>query len=91
MAKPTIEVVWRKIAALEGETFHTTSGLEFQYRTAENTFFPSRTKYDISKSDFATVLEMAPLEGPGEVNNIVRGPSYIWAVLHDERIRGSDW
>ncbi|WP_158304029.1 hypothetical protein [Caldicellulosiruptor owensensis] len=25
-------------------------------------------------------------DGPGEIGNIVRGPSYIWGILSDKRI-----
>jgi hypothetical protein len=32
-----------------------------------------------------------PLEGPGELAGLVRGQSYIWAILHDTRIRKKDW
>jgi alpha-beta hydrolase superfamily lysophospholipase len=27
-----------------------------------------------------------PLDGPGLINHIARGPAYVWAVLHDPRI-----
>jgi hypothetical protein len=29
---------------------------------------------------------MLPINGPGEIGEIVRGPSYVWAILHDRRI-----
>ncbi len=27
-----------------------------------------------------------PVEGPGRINDLVRGPAYIWAILNDNRI-----
>jgi hypothetical protein len=34
----------------------------------------------------AKAYELAPLSGPGEINKLVRGSSYVYAILHDERI-----
>jgi hypothetical protein len=42
--------------------------------------------YRISKNDFEKVYRMLPINGPGEIGEIVRGPSYVWAILHDRRI-----
>lgn len=89
----TIEKVWARIVAHEGEEFHMKrEGETFTYKIKGNGFFPSRTNYDqISESDFEKALELVPFDGPGVVNRLVRGPSYVWAVLHDPRIRLQDY
>jgi len=83
--------VWKRIKAHQGEKFHTKTGLEFTYNIKENGFFPSRTEYRISQSDVEKAYKLVPFDGPGVVNDIVRGPAYLWAVLHDTRIRKNDW
>ena len=87
--KPNIETLWGRIKALAGQEFETKTGKPFSYEISGNIFLPSRTKYNITKTDFAKTLELIPLDGPGEISNLVRGSAYIWAVLHDRRIRKS--
>lgn len=88
---PPFDEIWNRIVAHAGETFHTKKGLEFTYEIREDKFYPSRTNYVIAKSDFETAYTHVPIDGPGIINSIVRGPSYIWAVLHDQRISGGHW
>ena len=90
MSKPMIEEVWGRIKALEGKKFRTKTGKQFTFEITGNVFQPSRTKYNISKQDFGKALELVPFDGPGKINELVRGPAYIWAVLHDRRIRELD-
>ena len=80
------ERIWRKIKALEGEKFFTKTGLPFTYEIDGIALYPDRTKYRISKKDFEKAYSMVPLDGPGEIIHIVRGPSYVWGILHDKRI-----
>ena len=47
---------------------------------------PSRAEYKILKSEIEKAYHLLPLDGPGEINNIIQGPSYVWAILNDERI-----
>jgi hypothetical protein len=54
-------------------------------------FHPSRTDYGISKAEFGKALALVPFDGPGVISDTVRGPSYVWAVLHDKRVRKHDW
>ena len=88
---PTIETIWLRLKQLEGESFETKTGLPFTFEISGDVFRPSRTKYNISKGDFAKALELVPIEGPGEIRDLVRGSAYIWAVLHDSRIKKADW
>jgi hypothetical protein len=87
----SFNVVWDRIARLAGSQFKTKTGLEFTYIVDIKAFYPSRTKYRISKADFEVAYKFVPCDGPGVLNETVRGSSYIWAVLHDSRIRLSEW
>lgn len=91
MTKPQFSEIWNRIVGLAGEVFHTKRGLEFTYRVSGNVVTTSRTQYQRSRADFETAYGMVPLPGPGEINELVRGPAYIWAVLHDERVARGTW
>lgn len=80
--------VWDRILACEGEEFHTKTGLPFRYRVDGNLVTPDRTKYPIHRSQFARAFELMPLGGPVEINELVRGPAYVFAILMDRRTRG---
>ena len=88
---PNVDAVWARLKALEGEEFRTKTGKPFTFTIEGDVFRPSRTFYNVSKADFAKALELVPFEGHGTVNYLVRGPAYIWAVLHDPRVRNGDW
>jgi hypothetical protein len=81
MMRLTFEEVWRRIAQHEGETFYTKGGLPFTYRVRGSAVCPNRTRQRIPKEDFKKAYERWPVKGPGELNQIVRGPSYVWAIL----------
>lgn len=85
------EKLWKRIEALQGERFETKTGKGFTFEVSGNIFIPSRTEYNISRSDFEKVLDLLPLEGPGDISDLVRGSAYVWAVLHDSRVRKGEW
>jgi hypothetical protein len=91
VTSPSIDAVWARLRAYEGEEFHTTNGLPFTYVISGDVFRPSRTDYDIPRSEFAKALVHVPFDGPGAIGKVVRGPSYVWAVLHDKRISQGQW
>lgn len=78
--------VWDRIIKNEGAILKTKTGLEFAYQVCNEGVITSRTSYKLSKSDFKKAFDMMPLDGPGRINDIVRGPAYIWAILNDKRI-----
>ena len=86
MPEISFNEVWNKIISNEGNIFHTKLGLEFTYRINNDILIPSRTAYNIQKNEIKKAFDLLPLSGPGEINNIVRGPSYVWAILNDKRI-----
>jgi hypothetical protein len=90
-SKPSVDELWIRLKICEGDEFKTKTGKPFTYEISGNVFLPSRTFYDISKADFQKALESVPFDGPGVINRTVRGPAYVWAVLHDKRIRQQDW
>ncbi len=90
-AKCSVDQIWQRLRSLQGETFETKTGKPFTFEISGDIFKPSRTEYNISKADFQKALELVPIDGPGAINSLVRGPAYIWAVLYDVRVRGQDW
>jgi len=85
------EIVWSRIADLQGEQFTTITGLPFTFRIDGDALYPSRTDYRLSRHDFERAYALVPIRGPGTINNEVRGPAYIWAILHDERVSQGAW
>ena len=78
---------WKKILKNEGEQFFTKRNLPFKYKIKNNSVIPNRTNYIIPQKDFEKVFKLRRLEGPGMISNEVRGSAYVWAIMHDERIR----
>jgi len=91
MLKPSFAEIWKRIVACENEEFKTTSNLAFTYEINGNTLFTNRTDYNLSKTDFAKAYDLVPINNPGIITKLVKGPSYIWAILHDERISKKEW
>lgn len=88
---PPFEVIWQRIVALQGEQFVTKAGLPFEYRIEGDALYPSRTEYRLSRNNVEKAYALAPLPGPGAINRTIRGPSYIWAILHDQRVSQGAW
>jgi hypothetical protein len=96
------ESVWRQIRVLAGHTFETKTGLHFTYRFEGSTVRVTRDEHEINQSlnegDFRVAFEVLRENRnsqPGQLNDLahemgysmVRGPSYVWAILNDARIR----
>lgn len=91
MPNTSISAAWARIAAHAGERFATKRGLPFTYVVQRDTLITDRTEYPLTKANFERALKIVPFAGPGRINEDVRGPAYVWAILHDSRIRGKDW
>jgi hypothetical protein len=76
---------------LETEEFRLVGGDLFTYAVASGSVVPNRSDYPIARSEFAKALELVPLRGPGEIRDLVRGPSYVYAILADPRISAGEW
>ena len=83
--------VWARISNLAGKRFTTKTGKPFTYTVTNDALVTDRTDYLLGRRNFETALAHVPCGGPGEINQTVRGPSYVWAILHDARVRRSDW
>ncbi len=84
------EDIWQRIVERAGETFYTITNLEFTYKVIENHVLPYRDGRFVGrrlpKNSFQLVNDSGPYPGPGAINQAVQGPSYVWAILNDERI-----
>lgn len=80
------ETVWSRIKNNAGTNFYTKTGLLFTYRIANDCVVPDRTNYPLAKSNFEKAFAVENLTGPGKINNLVRGPAYVYAILTDSRI-----
>jgi hypothetical protein len=89
--KPPFAEVWQRIVDLEGETFNTIRGLPFEYVIDKDALIPSRTDYRLSRGNFEKAFARVPIAQPREISNDVRGPSYVWAILHDARVSSGRW
>lgn len=85
-----IDKVWERIIQCEGEVFKQIRGKEFSYLVKGSSVFLSATKRSISKKEFAKALKLVPLENTVPLQNF-QAPSYLFAIVMDERIRKSDW
>ena len=90
-SKMSIDELWDGLRRFEGDEFETKTGRRFTYEITGAVLRPSRTDYNLSKAEFEKALALVPFDGPGVINRTVRGPAYMWALLHDKRIRGRDW
>ena len=81
-----IDVIWSKILKHEGEVFTQIKGKKFTYRISGNSIIPSTTNRIISSSQIEKALKLEPLEGTTKIQHL-QGPSYIYAILMDYRIR----
>ena len=91
MPKPPFATVWNRIVTHSGERFSTKTGKAFTFTVDKNYIHTSRTDYPLSRANIESAYKEAPFDGPGIINNTIRGPAYVWAILHDARIRDNDW
>lgn len=91
MPTASFPAVWARIAAHAGQRFSTKTGRPFVYAIERDALVTDLTDYPLAKANFAEALKRVPFDGPGRIAQTVRGPAYVWAILHDARIRGSDW
>ena len=85
-----IDAIWARIKTYKGEKFHQIRGAEFTYEVVGSAVVPDRTNRNIPKSDFEKAIAFLPLENTTTIHNL-QGPSYIYAILMDKRIRKDGW
>jgi hypothetical protein len=77
--------VWQNIVDHAGKDFRQKTGRTFTYTLDGNAVRPSTTNRRLPRSEFEKAYQRAPLSGPGRLQDL-QGPSYLWAILTDERI-----
>ena len=82
--------IWARIHRHAGEEFRQIRGGQFTYVAHDGYVVPSRTNQNLPRTEFEKAYRLVPLEGTTPVQHL-RGPSYLYAILMDRRIRGSDW
>ena len=87
---PGTSVVWSRITAHEGEIFRQIRGGEFSYAVTGDYLQLDRTNQAIPRKHIEEALGLVPLNNTVPVQHL-RAPSYIFAILMDDRVRGTDW
>ena len=85
-----IDNLWERITQCEGQAFYQIRGGEFTYQVKGNVLTLSRTNRSISKNTINEALQFVPLENTVPLQHL-QAPSYLFAILMDERIRRTDW
>jgi hypothetical protein len=91
MASTSFPSVWARITAHAGQRFATKTGRAFTYVIERDALVTDYNDHPLAKANFAEALKQVPFDGPGRIAQTVRGPAYVWAILHDSRIRATDW
>lgn len=86
-----IDVIWDRITVHEGETFRQKQGQEFTFTLKGDAIVPSTTNWIIPKSSFEKALELVPLKNVAIIQRVCQGPSYVYGILMDQRIRNGLW
>ena len=84
------EEVWGRIEHHAGEEFHQIRGKTFRYEIQSGTLIPDTTNRNLAKSQFEKAFSLVPLDSTVPVQHL-QGPSYLYAILMDARIRRDDW
>lgn len=79
-------VVRHRLKHHEGETFQQVRGQTFTYTLKGETLIPSTTGWNLAPSQVRKALERMPVKNVSELGDL-QGPSYLFAVLMDDRIR----
>ena len=82
--------VWGRIEQYAGAEFRQKRGGVFTYEVVGNLIVPDRTDHRFARSQVEEAYHRMPVEGPGRLNDL-RGPSYLFAILMDDRIRQGEW
>ena len=106
MSRPVFSEIWSRIEGhvgsghpsgiecpRQGRHFHQKRGQRFCYTIRGAVLNPCTTDWNIPRSQFEKAFDRTPeggLDGPGQINDL-QGPSYIWAILDDQRIRLGNW
>ena len=82
-----IEQVWRNVKAHEGETFFTKTGKKFTYHMTDRLVVLENTNRNIPIGNFEKAIGIANPSVVAFQKMNLQGPSYIYGIITDERIR----
>jgi hypothetical protein len=82
--------VWSRIESHAGEEFTQIRGGTFRYSIVGSILRPDRTNRGLPRAQFEEALSLVPLPNTTVVHHL-QGPSYVYAILMDPRIRRGDW
>ncbi len=85
----SIKTVWERITDHEGKVFRLVEGKTYTYKIVGTSLIPFEINQNISKSELEKALTLLPLENTTKLQHL-RGPSYIYSILMDQRIRQND-
>ena len=85
-----IDTVWKRIVANEGQIFKQIRGKEFTYNITGHTILLSTTNQNVSRRELEKALEFLPLKSTVVIQHL-RAPSYLYAILMDQRISQNEW
>lgn len=80
-----IDIVWNNLMANEGERFTQIRGGTFKYKVKNKYIVTDRTNVQITKKSIDEALTLRPLTSTTSIQHL-RAPSYIYALLTDDRI-----
>ena len=84
------ELIWNRIVENEGKKFHQIRGKEFSYKIENDYIHLETTNRSIPKKDIVSAISFCPLKNTEKVQHL-QAPSYIYAIMMDERICGKLW
>jgi hypothetical protein len=90
MANYDVNIIWQRIISYQGQTFNQIRGKAFTYQADGNRIRLSSTNQNIEKSSVDEALSYVPLVNTVPIQHL-RAPSYLYAILMDNRIRNGDW
>jgi len=85
-----VEDIWRRVKVHAEEQFPMIRGGLLRYKVKHEHVVPDRTSQRIPKSHFLKALNFVPLPNTVPIQDL-RGPSYIFAILMDQRVRQHDY
>ncbi|HYM12269.1 MAG TPA: hypothetical protein VEU62_16155 [Bryobacterales bacterium] len=86
MRDPAFDLVWQKVAQLEGAAFATSAGSSFTYSFHKTYIVVSSGKQSVPKTFFEKIFHRLQ-NGLVESSPALQGQSFILAILADARVR----
>lgn len=86
MRDPAFDLVWQKVAELEGMVFHTCRGVSFTYRFHKTYIVVSSGNQSVPRTFFQKIFDRVR-QGTVASAPALQGQTFILAVLTDPRLK----